>query len=234
MTHVVIDDPQYIRLSGLGMNNEDYQKYVSNMSDDIKWDVRELFINNNNLNGKISFKQFPNLNLLNCVNNDIEEIEEPLPQDIKYLHMYNNKLTKLPKLPEKLMVLSVMNNKLTTLPELPLSLHGLFIHELSEDYDCKQKICMNDLSYRSKKSLVYLLNKKAFRHDLNEVDLFYIKRFKSQQRDVANFKQAICLKKNYDELCNENRNNKILQNFYKLFVVINVMDFLGQDIMNDN
>ena len=73
------------------------------------------------------------------------------------------------------------------------------------------------------------MNKPNFKHDLRADQLEVIRRFKEQQRDIANFKEALCLKKNYDELCAENRNNNILQNLTKLFVVINVMEFLGDD-----
>jgi hypothetical protein len=122
-----------------------------------------------------------------------------------------------------------MNNEMEVLPELPLSLKWLFIDELYSE--SRIRLDFSKFSFRTKKSLVYLLNKPDFKHDLTRSQLEVIRRFKEQQRDVANFKEALCLKKNYDELCAENRNNKILQNLTKLFVVINVMEFLGDDMI---
>ena len=117
------------------------------------------------------------------------------------------------------------------LPELPLSLKWLFI---DENYsDSVIRLDFHKFSFQTKKSLACLLNKSDFKHDLRADQLEVIHRFKEQQRDIANFKEALCLKKNYDELCAENRNNHIFQNLTKLFVLINVMEFLG-DNMNYN
>jgi len=222
-------DPQKIHLEGENMKNTDFENYVSNMSNDVKHDIIELYIGNNRLTGKISLKEFPNLNSVSCQNNEIEEFEEPFPYHLKRLCIYNNKLKKLPKLPANLELLTMMNNEMEVLPELPLSLKWLFIDELYSE--SRIRLDFSKFSFRTKKSLVYLLNKPDFKHDLTRSQLEVIRRFKEQQRDVANFKEALCLKKNYDELCAENRNNKILQNLTKLFVVINVMEFLGDDMI---
>lgn len=227
--NIEVNDPQYIRLGGLGMTNADFENQVSAMSKDIKNDTIELYIGNNRLKGKLSLKDFPNLKSISCQNNKIEEFEEPLPHNLQRLCIYNNKLRKIPKLPEKLQLLTMMNNEIVRLPELPLSLNYLFINELYSDSILR--IDFTKFSFQTKKSLVLLLNKPRFQHDLTAEQIDYIRRFKEQQRDVANFKEAICLKKNYDELSSENRNNKILENFFKLFVVINVMEFLGDDII---
>jgi len=222
-------DPQKIHLEGEDMKNTDFENYVSNMSNNIKSDIIELYIGNNRLTGKISLKEFPNLNSVSCQNNEIEEFEEPFPYHLKRLCIYNNKLKKLPKLPANLELLTMMNNEMEVLPELPLSLKWLFIDERYSE--SRIRLDFSKFSFRTKKSLVCLLNKPDFKHDLTRSQLEVIRRFKEQQRDVANFKEAICLKKNYDELCAENRNNKILQNLTKLFVVINVMEFLGDDMI---
>jgi Leucine-rich repeat (LRR) protein len=187
-----------------------------------------LYIGNNLLKDKISLKEFPNLESISCQNNKIEEFEGQLPVNLKRLCMYNNKLNKLPKLPEKLEVFTLMNNELEVLPELPLSLKYLFIDERYSESIIR--LDFSKFSFRTKKSLVYLLNKPNFKHDLTPVQLEIMRHFKQQQRDVAHFKEALCLKKNYDELCLENRNNDIFQNLTKLFVVINVMEFLGEDM----
>lgn len=225
-------DPQKVRLEGKRMKNKDFENYVSNMSNDAKRDTLELYIGNNLLKDKISLKEFPNLESISCQNNEIEEFEGHLPVNLIRLCIYNNKLKKLPKLPENLELLTMMNNELEVLPELPLSLKLLFIDERYSESIIR--LDFSKFSFRTKKSLVYLLNKPDFKHDLTRSQLEVICRFKEQQRDVANFKEAICLKKNYDELCVENRNNKILQNLSKLFVVINVMEFLGEDGYNYN
>ena len=219
-------DPQYIRLGGMGMTNADFENQVSNMRKDIKNDTTELYIGNNKLTGKISLKEFPNLESISCQNNKIEEFEGQLPVNLKRLCMYNNKLNKLPKLPEKLEVFTLMNNELEVLPELPLSLKYLFIDELYSESVIR--LDFTKFSFQTKKSLAYLLNKPDFKHDLRPDQLEIIHRFKQQQRDIANFKEALCLKKNYDELCAENRNNNIFQNLTKLFLLINVMEFLGE------
>lgn len=224
MTHY---DPQYIRLGGLDITNTDFESQVSNMRKDIKDDTLELYIGNNKLTGKISLKEFPNLQSISCQNNEIEEFEEPFPYHLKRLCIYNNKLKKLPKLPANLELLTMMNNEMEVLPELPLSLKWLFIDEKYSESIIR--LDFHKFSFQTKKSLVYLLNKPDFKHDLRADQLEVIRRFKEQQRDIANFKEALCLKKNYDELCAENRNNNILQNLTKLFVVINVVEFLGDD-----
>lgn len=226
MTHY---DPQYIRLGGLDITNTDFESQVSNMRKDIKDDTLELYIGNNKLTGKISLKEFPNLQSISCQNNEIEEFEEPFPYHLKRLCIYNNKLKKLPKLPANLELLTMMNNEMEVLPELPLSLKYLFIDELYSESIIR--LDFSKFSFQTKKSLACLLNKPDFKHDLTRSQLEFIRRFKEQQRDIANFKEALCLKKNYDELCAENRNNNILQNLTKLFVVINVMEFLGDDII---
>lgn len=74
-----------------------------------------------------------------------------------------------------------------------------------------------------------MLNKKDFSHDFTETELQVLQEFKQQQRDIINFKHATALSKNYDELSVENRNNKNLQKMYSLFVVINVLEFLGDN-----
>jgi Leucine-rich repeat (LRR) protein len=227
MTHY---DPQYIRLGGLDITNADFENQVSNMRKDIKDDTLELYIGNNKLTGKISLKEFPNLQSISCQNNKIEEFEEPFPYHLKRLCIYNNKLKKLPKLPANLELLTMMNNEMEVLPELPLSLKWLFIDEKYSESIIR--LDFHKFSFQTKKSLVYLLNKPDFKHDLRADQLEVIRIFKEQQRDIANFKEALCLKKNYDELCAENRNNNILQNLTKLFVVINVMEFLGEDGYN--
>ena len=219
-------DPQKFHLEGEYMKNTDFENYVSTLSNDAKDDILELYIGNNLLKGKISLKEFPNLKSVSCQNNEIEEFEEPFPYQLKRLCIYNNKLKKLPKLPENLELLTMMNNEMEVLPELPLSLKWLFIDELYSESVIR--LDFSKFSFRAKKSLVYLLNKPDFKHDLTRSQLEYMRCFKEQQRDVANFKEALCLKKNYDELCVENRNNKILENLSKLFVVINVMEFLGE------
>jgi hypothetical protein len=120
-----------------------------------------------------------------------------------------------------------MNNEMQVLPELPLSLKWLFIDEKYSESIIR--LDFHKFSFQTKKSLVCLLNKPDFKHDLRPDQLEVIRRFKEQQRDLENFKEALCLKKNYDELCVENRNNNIFQNLTKLFVVINVMEFLADD-----
>lgn len=222
-------DPQKFHLEGENMKNTDFENYVSTLSNDVKHDILQLYIGNNLLKGKISLKEFPNLESISCQNNEIEEFEGPLPVNLRRLCIYNNKLKKLPKLPENLELLTMMNNELEVLPELPLSLKWLFIDELYSESVIRLDFAK--FSFQTKKSLAYLLNKPNFKHDLTPAQLEIMRRFKQQQRDVANFKEAICLKKNYDELCAENRNNKILQNLTKLFVVINVMEFLGDDMI---
>jgi len=223
MTHY---DPQYVRLGGLGMTNADFENQVSNMRKDIKDDTIELYIGNNLLTGKFSLKEFPNLKSVSCQNNEIEEFEGDLPVNLTRLCIYNNRLKKLPKLPDNLELLTMMNNEMEVLPELPSSLKWLFIDEKYPESTIR--LDFSKFPFRTKKSLVCLLNKPDFKHDLTLSQVEFMRRFKEQQRDVANFKEALCLKKNYDELCAENRNNNILQNLTKLFVVINVMEFLGE------
>jgi Leucine-rich repeat (LRR) protein len=219
--------PEKVILEGKGMKNKDFENHISNMSNDAKRDTLELYIGNNRLTGKFSLKEFPNLKSISCQNNIIDEFEEPLPVNLTRLCIYNNKLKKLPKLPANLELLTMMNNEMQVLPELPLSLKWLFIDEKYSDSVIR--LDFHKFSFQTKKSLAYLLNKPDFKHDLRADQLEVIHRFKEQQRDIANFKEALCLKKNYDELCAENRNNNILQNLTKLFVVINVMEFLGDD-----
>jgi hypothetical protein len=219
--------PEKVILDGKGIKNKDFENHISNMSNDAKRDTLELYIGNNRLTGKFSLKEFPNLKSISCQNNIIDEFEEPLPVNLTRLCIYNNKLKKLPKLPENLELLTMMNNEMQVLPELPLSLKWLFIDEKYSDSVIR--LDFHKFSFQTKKSLACLLNKSDFKHDLRADQLEVIHRFKEQQRDIANFKEALCLKKNYDELSDENRNNNILQNLTKLFVVINVMEFLGDD-----
>jgi hypothetical protein len=220
--------PEKVILEGKGITNKDFENHISNMSNDSKRDTLELYIGNNKLTGTFSLKEFPNLKSINCQNNIIEELEEPLPVNLTRLCIYNNKLKKLPKLPEKLELLTMMNNEMEVLPELPLSLKWLFIDEKYSESIIR--LDFHKFSFQTKKSLVYLLNKPDFKHDLNISQLEFMSRFKEQQRDIANFKEALCLKKNYHELSDENRNNHTFQNLTKLFVVINVMEFLGDDV----
>jgi hypothetical protein len=221
--------PEKVILEGTGMKNKDFENHISNMSNDVKRDTLELYIGNNKLTGKFSLKEFPNLQSISCQNNIIDELEEPLPVNLTRLCIYNNKLKKLPKLPEKLELLTMMNNEMEVLPELPLSLKYLFIDEKYSESIIR--LDFHKFSFQTKKSLAYLLNKPDFKHDLRPDQLEIIRNFKKQQRDIANFKEAVCLKKNYHELSDENRNNKIFQNLTKLFVVINVMEFLADDII---
>lgn len=221
----VSNNPNIIMLNHQRMTNKYFENHISNMSNDRKNDTHELYIANNLLKGKISLKEFPNLESINCQNNEIEEFEGHFPVNLIGLCIYNNKIRKLQKLPEKLELLTTFNNEIEVLPELPLSLKWLFIYERYTDSVIR--LDFTKFSFQTKKSLACLLNKPEFKHDLTPVQVEIIRRFKEQQRDIANFKEAICLKKNYDELSSENRNNKILQNFFKLFVVINVVEFLG-------
>jgi Leucine-rich repeat (LRR) protein len=219
--------PEKVILEGKGIKNKDFENHISKMTNDEKRDTLELYIGNNKLTGKFSLREFPNLNSVSCQNNEIEEFDGHLPVNLTRLCIYNNKLKKLPKLPENLELLTMMNNEMKVLPELPLSLKWLFIDEKYSDSVIR--LDFHKFSFQTKKSLAYLLNKPDFKHDLRADQLEFIRSFKEQQRDIANFKEALCLKKNYDELCAENRNNNILQNLTKLFVVINVMEFLGDD-----
>ncbi len=223
--------PEKVILEGKGIKNKDFENHLSKMTNDEKRDTLELYIGNNKLTGTFYLKEFPNLKSISCQNNIIDELEEPLPVNLTRLCIYNNKLKKLPKLPEKLELLTMMNNEMEVLPELPLSLKWLFIDEKYSD--SVLRLDFSKFSFQTKKSLAYLLNKPDFKHDLNLSQLEFMSRFKEQQRDIANFKEALCLKKNYHELSDENRNNNIFQNLTKLFVVINVMEFLG-DNMNYN
>ena len=100
-----------IRLGGLGMTNIAFENYISTMSNDIKQKANELYIANNQLDGKFSLKEFPNLESVSFENNKIEELDGPLPVNLKRLCIYNNKLRKVPKLPEKLEIFSLMNNE---------------------------------------------------------------------------------------------------------------------------
>lgn len=220
--------PEKVILEGKGIKNKDFENHISKMTNDEKRDTLELYIGNNKLTGKFSLKEFPNLQSISCQNNIIDELEEPLPVNLTRLCIYNNKLKKLPKLPEKLELLTMMNNEMEVLPELPLSLKWLFIDEKYSD--SVLRLDFSKFSFQTKKSLAYLLNKPDFKHDLNLSQLEFMSRFKEQQRDIANFKEALCLKKNYHELSDENRNNNIFQNLTKLFVLINVMEFLGDDV----
>lgn len=43
----MIDDPQYIRLSGLDLTNTEFLEIINNMQDDIKRDVIEIYLGNN-------------------------------------------------------------------------------------------------------------------------------------------------------------------------------------------
>ena len=223
--------PEKVILEGKGITNKDFENHISKMTNDEKRDTLELYIGNNKLTGKFSLKEFPNLQSISCQNNIIDELEEPLPVNLTRLCIYNNKLKKLPKLPEKLELLTMMNNEMEVLPELPLSLKYLFIDEKYSESIIR--LDFHKFSFQTKKSLVCLLNKPDFKNDLNPSQLEFMSRFKEQQRDIANFKEALCLKKNYNELCAENRNNNIFQNLTKLFVIINVVEFLG-DNMNYN
>jgi hypothetical protein len=218
--------PEKVILEGKGIKNKDFENHISKMTNDEKRDTLELYIGNNRLTGTFSLKEFPNLKSISCQNNEIEEFDGDLPVNLTRLCIYNNKLKKLPKLPANLELLTMMNNEMEVLPELPLSLKWLFIDEKYSE--SRIRLDFHKFSFRTKKSLAYLLNKPDFKHDLRSDQLEVIRRFKEQQRDIANFKEALCLKKNYDELCAENRNNNILQNLTKLFVVINVMEFLGE------
>uniref|UniRef100_A0A6C0DF99 Uncharacterized protein n=1 Tax=viral metagenome TaxID=1070528 RepID=A0A6C0DF99_9ZZZZ len=221
--------PEKVILEGKGIKNKDFENHISKMTNDEKRDTLELYIGNNKLTGTFYLKEFPNLKSINCQNNIIDELEEPLPVNLTRLCIYNNKLKKLPKLPEKLELLTMMNNEMEVLPELPLSLKWLFIDEKYSESTIR--LDFHKFSFQTKKSLAYLLNKPDFKHDLRPDQLEFMSRFKEQQRDIANFKEALCLKKNYHELSDENRNNNIFQNLTKLFVVINVMEFLGDDII---
>jgi hypothetical protein len=122
---------------------------------------------------------------------------------------------------------------LKTLPILPASLEYLSINaNLLYPEDDNPNINFKNLPFKVKKSIVILLSKKDFRHDFTQKELQVLQEFKEHQRDIANFKHAIALSKNYDELRVENRNNKNLQKLYSLFVVINVLDFLGDNNLN--
>lgn len=219
--------PEKVILEGKGIKNKDFENHISKMTNDEKRDTLELYIGNNRLTGKFYLKEFPNLKSINCQNNIIEELEEPLPVNLTRLCIYNNKLKKLPKLPENLELLTMMNNEMEVLPELPLSLKWLFIDEKYSESIIR--LDFHKFSFQTKKSLAYLLNKPDFKHDLRPDQMEIMRNFKEQQRDIANFKEALCLKKNYHELSDENRNNNIFQNLTKLFVLINVMEFLGDD-----
>jgi hypothetical protein len=226
-------DPQYIRLGGLGLTNTGFIEIVNNMQDDIKRDTLEIYLGNNSLNGKLSFSSFPNLKKLTCSNNDISELEEPLPRNLTAIYMYNNSFTQLPKLPNNLQYLHVSGCPLKNLPILPASLEYLSVNaNLLYPEDDNPSIDFKNLPFKVKKSIVILLNKKDFRHDFTETELQVLQEFKQQQRDVANFKHAVALSKNYDELRVENRNNKNLQKMYSLFVVVNVLEFLGGNNLN--
>jgi hypothetical protein len=224
----MIEDPQYIRLGGLGLTNTEFQEIVNNMRGDIKRDVIEMYIGNNLLKGKLSLASFPNLKSLICANNDINELEQPLPMNLTRIYVYNNSFTELPQLPNNLQHLQASGCPLKNLPILPASLEYLSINaNLEYIGDDNPNVDFKNLPFDVKKSIVILLNKKDFHHDFTQSELQILRDFKQHQRDVANFKHAIALSKNYDELRVENRNNKNLQKMYSLFVVINVLEFLG-------
>lgn len=226
----MIYDPQYIRLGGLDLTNSGFLEIVNNMQHDIKKDAVEIYLGNNLLKGKLSLTSFPNLKSLSCANNDINKLEEPLPVNLTRICIYNNSFTELPNLPNKLKFLNISGCPLKTLPILPASLEYLSVNgNLKYAPDTNPDIDFTKLPFNVKKSIVILLNKIGFRHDLTDPELQILRDFKQQQRDVANFKHAIALSKNYDDLKVENRNNKILQKMYNLFVIINVLEFLGDN-----
>ena len=71
------------------------------------------------------------------------------------------------------------------------------------------------------------MNKNDFRHDFTIDELKIFNEFKQQQRDILNFKHAIALSKNYEDLHPDNKNNNKIKKLYKLFVIINILEFLG-------
>ena len=224
---MMIEDPQYIRLAGLDLTNSLFEDIVNNMRDDIKKDVVELYLNNNLLKGKIDLSKFPNLVSLNCANNELEELEEPLPNNLKYLFVYNNNFSKIPILPYGLKYLNIQRCNLTTLPEFPNTLTSLLLNNENIYEEKYYYIDFKKLPFHVKKSIVILLNKNDFRHDFTIDELKIFNEFKQQQRDILNFKHAIALSKNYEDLHPDNKNNNKIKKLYKLFVIINILEFLG-------
>ena len=75
-------------------------------------------------------KKLPNLpnslKILKCYNNKLELLPEKLPNTLEILHCWNNKISKLPDLPDTLIDLDCTRNNLTKLPKFfPISLRQL-------------------------------------------------------------------------------------------------------------
>jgi len=58
-------------------------------------------------------------------NRGLTELREELPDTLKHLYCYNNRLAELPELPDSLIYLDCSCNKLETLPKLPDKLEYL-------------------------------------------------------------------------------------------------------------
>lgn len=191
-----------------------------------------LQMNNNNISGILSLNTFPNLIQLYCGNNHITEIDwSENIHTLEELYIYDNKIYNLQPLPHNLQVLFCFLNYITKLPILPISLKRMRLYW--NRYDEKVKLDIHKQSFDMKKSLVCLLNKgNSFEHNLPPYQLQCILDFKRQQRDVWRFEHAIMTNKSWDEISPENRKNKRFKQLGKMFILCNVVDFLGKTWIN--
>ena len=84
-----------------------------------------------------------------------------IPEGVKTLYCYNNKLNSLPNLPDSLKYLSCSNNNLNSLPNLPDSLKELYCFNNKFNYktiDNNKSICYTEKDLRKIKNDIKLNN----------------------------------------------------------------------------
>ena len=111
-----------------------------------------------------------------------------LPQNLKELYCYNNKLTSLSNLPQNLKTLDCTNNQLTSLSNLPQNLETLDCHKnqltLLPTLPQNLKIlnCVNNPFYKIIRGNTLIKTKQNIRTLNNFCYLYYCLKFKKQFR----------------------------------------------------
>jgi Leucine-rich repeat (LRR) protein len=195
-------------INRVNLNLHDFIRNINLIPD--KDNICLLNCSDNYITGNLYCIPFPNLKKLYLQNNCISSIENMLPDKLEYLCIDNNNIIELPELPRNLKFLSFSGNNILKLPVLPNSLKRLKLN--IETIDITQQ------SYECKKSIIFLLNKRKFKHNFNSLQITHLNQFKLRERDNNHFAEAIM----YDKinLCNHNNNNKTFHILRTLFIFI--------------
>ena len=221
--------PKAIYLNNVGMDRDDLIHQINEIVQQQGTDnLQILDISKNNIVGILPHLPFPNLEKLYIYENQITGFEDDLAESFKNLREFifnNNNIERFPNLPKGIKVVVCSNNTYTNFIPFPSSLKQLIL-QTNHTQTCSKELALTGLPYEIKKSLAILLKNPRFICDLTDRQKKEIYGFAKNERQRYYFEHGLALKKPYYELHPNNLNNPIFEKLTKLFVLMNVREFL--------